>query len=218
MRRHSWLFLTGVFSVLFSIPPGHALLRLKVQQAGNDVVISGSGSADTSALTLVGTNNDWTNVLSDNQIYAGPDAFGDGSGAGADVNLWGSITGPAVSGTIASVVNPDSGSGDLFGILAAGASPAPQLVLPLSYSSGTDLNGSSTLLNQTLDSLGLTPGSTFTWSWGSNGSADSLVLEVQGAPSSTVPAPLPILGAALGLAQSRQLRRRIKAGGRLIAQ
>lgn len=187
---------------------------MQVQQVGPNVVITGSGSANTLGLSSLGTNLDWTNVLTDSQIYAGPDAFGDGSGAGGDVSLWSSITGPTTFGVNPSIyLNPDSGSGNLFGIVADFVSPAPQLILPLGYSSGAPLNGTSTFSNHTISTLGFTPGSSFTWSWGSGGNADSLVLEVQGGASpASVPAPLPILGGALAMAQTRRLRRRARSG------
>lgn len=108
--------------------------------------------------------------------------------------------------------NPDSGSGDLFGIVASNLTPSPQVFLPQGYITGSSLTGTSTFLNSSLSSLGFAPGSTFTWSWGSGGTADNLVLEVLSAPPAPapVPAPLPIAGASLAFAQSRLLRRRLR--------
>lgn len=214
MRRHTFRVTSLVLtSFVLSAGTAQAVVRLQVQQVGSNVVITGSGSANTLGLTPQAPNLDLTNVLTDNQIFAGPDAFGNGSGAGGDGSVWSSITGPTAFGNDPAVsALPSSGSGDLFGIIADFVTPSPQLILPLSYTSGSPLNGTTTFLNQTLTSLGLTPGSSFTWSWGSGGTADSLVLEVQGGPSAaSVPAPLPMLGAALALGQSRRLRRRTKA-------
>jgi len=86
-----------------------------VQQVGDDVVITGSGSANTTDLTPAGTGNDYTNVLTDAQIYAGPAAFDNGS-----VSLWSNISsGPLAFGSDSNLSeNPSSGSGALFGILA----------------------------------------------------------------------------------------------------
>ncbi len=192
--------------------PGQALIRLQVQQIGADVVITGSGSANTAALVSSGSDLDWTNVLADNQIYAGPNSFGDGSGSGADVSLWSSISGPAIFGNNGSIVlNPDQGNGDFFGILASEVTAAPLLVLPLGYISGTALNGTSTFQNQSITTFGITPGSLFTWIWGDTEATDSLVLEVQKSAAPSVPAPLPMIGAAIALAQSRRLRRRVNS-------
>jgi hypothetical protein len=190
---------------LLTPAPARAIVTLLVQQVGNDVVITGSGSANTTALTNEGTDNDYTNVLTDAQIYAGPDAFADGSGGGGDVSLWSDITaGPLAFGSDPSVSeNPDSGTGDLFGILADNGSGASRLVLPSGYSSGTSLSGTSTFTGFTLAQLGLTPGQISTWSWGTGGDADSLRLEV----ASPVPAPLPIAGAAAAFCHLNRLRR-----------
>lgn len=197
-----------LFFSFFSLAaqPTHAALLLQVEQLGNDVVITGSGSANTAALTNEGIDNTWTNVLTDNQIAAGPDAFGDGQ-----VTLWSGIMGPASFGSDPTFSqNPDSGIGGLFGIVASNLTPSPQLFLPQGYVSGASLNGSSTFLNSSLTSLGFAPGSTLTWTWGSGGSVDSLVLNVLSTSPAQVPAPLPIAGASLAFAQSRVLRRRLR--------
>jgi len=183
--------------------PASAIVTLRVQQVGNDVVITGSGTANTTALTLEGTGNDYTNVLTDALIYAGPAAFDNGS-----VSLWSNISsGPLAFGSDPDVTeNPNSGTGDLFGIVANYSDGTPgekRLVLPLGYSSGTSLIGTSTFTGKTLAELGLTPGQINTWSWGADATADSLRLEVD-----PVPAPLPIAGAAAVFFRLKRLRRR----------
>ena len=200
------LFLLFSSFFVLGAQPTHAVLLLQAEQLGNDVVITGSGSANTSALTNVGNVNDFTNVLTDSQIAAGPEAFDTGL-----VTLWSGITGPVSFGSDPNFVqSPDSGSGTLFGIIASNLTPSPQIFLPQGYSSGASLVGTSTFANSLLTSLGFVPGSTFTWLWGSGGSADSLVLNVLSTSPAQVPAPLPIAGASLAFAQSRLLRRRLK--------
>ena len=193
---------------LLAPAPARAIVTLRVQQVGNDVVITGSGSANTNGLTAAGTDNDYTHVLTDAQIYAGPNAFTDGSGEAVGVSFWSNITpGPLVFGSDSLVSeNPSSGTGDLFGIVADNFNNTPgaqRLVLPLGYSSGASLNGTSTFTNITLAELGFTPGRIDTWSWGADGDADSLHLEVD-----PVPAPLPIAGAAAVFLRIKRLRRR----------
>jgi len=210
--------LLGVLTIsLISQGPARATVQLLVRQVNDHVVITGSGSANTTALAFDSTDNDYTNVLTDSQIYAGPDAFGDGSGGGGDVDLWGGITsGPTVFGSDASVFqNPSSGSGDLFGILANNGSAISKLVLPFGYSSGASLSGTSTFTGFTLAQLGLTPGQISTWTWGTGANVDSLRLEVLGSnPSSAaVPAPLPIAGAAAAFHSCHRLRRRCRQPG-----
>ena len=51
------------------------------------------------------------------------------------------------------------------------------------YTSGTTIAGSITFANQTFDSMGLTPGSGYTVTWGSGASLDSATLTVVPEPS-----------------------------------
>jgi hypothetical protein len=181
-----------------SATPVSAVVLLRVEQVGSDVVVTGSGTANTTALSAT-ADNEFTNVLDDGQIYAGPNAFADGS-----VNRWTTVNGPASFGSNPGVVeNPTSGSGDLVGILAA-AKGGPQLVLPSAYISGASLSGTSTFAGTSLASLGLSPGQTSTWTWGSGANADSFNLEVAADP---VPVPLPVAGAAFVFHQFRRYRR-----------
>lgn len=60
--------------------------------------------------------------------------------------------------------------------------------------SGAPLSGSSTFANQTLASLGVTPGS-YVWTWGSGANADSPTLNII-APA--VPEPSSLVLAGMG--------------------
>lgn len=192
--------------LVFGCAPANAVMRLVVEQVGSDVVMSGSGTANTSGLASSGSVSDFTNVYTYSQAYAGPAAFDNGA-----VSFWSGLSGPTVFGSDQDVTeNPDqaTSTGQLFGILAGSNTGSPQLVLPADYSSGSSLSGVSTFTSLTLSQLGLTPGQTFTWSWGSGLTADSLQLEV----SSTVPAPLPMLLAAgvfSGVSRIRRLSKRL---------
>jgi hypothetical protein len=193
---------SALLALVFSFhAPASAALLLRVDQVGSDVVVSGSGTANLAALTNDGTDNTWTNYLTDSEIYAGPDAFANGS-----VSLYSGIAGPSPFGNDSSFLQvPDAvgSSGDLFGILTANSSAIStnQLVLPLGYVSGASLSGTSTFANLSIAELGLTPGQVSTWSWGSGGDADSLRLEV-------APAPAPFLGALVAFRMAKRLRRR----------
>lgn len=213
----AFLLFTHLALVVLATSPAGAIIQLKVQQVGGNVVVTGSGTANTTGLTAAGSDNDYTNVLTDTQIYSGPHAFGDSSGAGADVSLWSGLSGPLLFGSDPSVsenpcdptiVGCSGGSGDFFGIVAdnfASTIGAQRLVLPLGYSSGASLNGTSTFTGITLAQLGLSAGTTFTWTWGSGATVDSLHLEVS--EPDPVPAPLPIAGAAATFTGIRRLRR-----------
>jgi hypothetical protein len=188
----------------------HSAIVLTVKQDGNDVVFVGSGSANTtSLLNPPGSPTpelDYTNVLWDNQIYAGPDAFGgDGSPPEFDVNRWGGINGPLSFNTDPFIfaTNPSSGSGDLFGIYIDTVNNQPLLVLPLLYGSGNPLNGTSRFDGTTLSGLGLNPG-VFTWNWGTGQNADSFELRIEPVP---VPAPLPLAGVPIAWKMAKRMRR-----------
>ena len=80
------------------------------------------------------------------------------------------------------------------------------------YSSGELLGPiQSTYLGSSLASLNLKTG-TYTWSWGSDSNADSIVLNVSDSTTqlTPVPGPLPILGIPTFFGFSRKLRKRIK--------
>lgn len=221
--RHSLhLLLFGGFLALIGTAPAQALVTLKVQQVGPDVVVNGRGSAKTTGLTSEGTKADWTNVLSPVQVYAGPAAFSDGN-----VSLWSNLSGPSTFGSDPAVFEyPDSSPtlsfGKLFGILTSSTPADIRLVLPSTYVSGTTISGRTTYPNLTLAQLGLTSGLTYTWSWGSGSTADSLELQIGDIPP--VPAPLPIAGAAAAFHTVQRLRRRLRpaqamanGGGRSIS-
>jgi hypothetical protein len=183
--------------VLLCSSPVEAAIQLRVDQVGNDVVVTGSGRANLSGLTFVSTANDFQNIITDIQIFAGPNSFNAGQVDYYD----GVLTGPTtISSNFFLVEEPDptASSGNLFGIQA----DIYRLILPQGYTTNTDLSGISTFRNVTIAGMGLTPG-TGTWTWGSiaNGTFDSINLVV-------VPGPLPIAGAAITFGWARKLRRR----------
>lgn len=204
--RHlcNWLPGAAVLALCICVHgTARAAILLRVAQNGSDVVVTGSGVADLTGLTSDGSDNAWTNYLTDAEIYAGPAVLGNGS-----VSLYSGLTGPSLFGSDGSVLELPAATGsggDLFGILAASGSAisANQLVLPLGYVSGAGLSGTTTFSNRTLAELGLTPGQVETWSWGSGVTADSLRLEV-------VPAPAPLLGSLAALRMARRLRQRLR--------
>ena len=197
MMTNRWLIKLPVYaSILLACSPAQAVIRLVVEQVGNDVVVTGSGSANTISLNSDGDITDFTNVLTDSQVYAGPAAFDNGL-----VKFWNGLSGPQIFGSDPDVTeNPEqaTSTGQLFGIKAGSA----QLVLPLGYISGASLSGTSTFTSRTLAQLGFTSGQVTTWSWGSDTTADSLSLEV-----SPVPAPLPMLLSSAFFGSIPRLRR-----------
>jgi len=138
-----------------------------IYESGSDVIWEGSGSFDLTDLTFDSTNSIGPGYNAGNAIWiVGPNtpSFGD--------YYDGVTTFPASIGS--GGVAPDDGSGDIFGILP---SINRILVVPTGYTSNTFISGSTTYLGQTISSMGLTPG-TYTWSWGSGGTASSLVMTI----------------------------------------
>jgi hypothetical protein len=137
-----------------------------VSQVGPDVVWNGSGKFNLAALT-----------------FAGPQTLGGGFNGGSAVWAIGPVTSvtsysgvttfPASFGT--GGVGVTSNTGSTFGILPGGGGRS--LYVPTGYTSNTIISGTSTYANQTIAGMGLS-GGTYTWSWGSGGSASSLVMTI----------------------------------------
>ena len=129
----------------------------------------------SSGVVVVGPVPSDVDRYQDVQNFAGPSSFGSGGQTFADV-----------------------GFEDIFGILSG----ADDLIVPLGYISGEALSGLSVYAGATLASLGLKSG-TYTWTWGSGNTADSLTLEVV-----PIPAAVWLLGG--GLIGLLGLRKRFK--------
>jgi hypothetical protein len=177
--------------IALSVAPARAGYVVDLTQVGSDVVAKGSGAID-----LTGLGNGAEGSISG--AFLDPFAGGiiTGPFGGVDVNRYPggggpSITGPSNFGS-GGFAAPSSGSGDLVGVSAG------FLYVPAGYVSDNPLSDAATYLNQTISSLGATPG-TYKWTWGDG--ADQNFTLVIGA---VVPEPstwaMMLLGfAALGL-------------------
>jgi len=201
------LALLGLGVIFWPSIAAHSAIVFTVKQDGSDVIVIGSGSANTTDLSNPSNptlDPDATNVFWDNQIYAGPAAFSGITTPPVEVNLWSGLTGPSLFGNDPTfTANPDSGNGDLFGTVAGSGMGQSVLVLPLNYVSGNSLNGASRFNNFTLADLGLSPG-VFTWNWGMGQNADSFELRIEPVP---VPAPLPLAGVPIAWKMAKRMRR-----------
>jgi len=195
--------------VLANGAPAQAVLLLKVEQIGSNVVVTGSGSVNLSSLTFGANDNNFTNTFTATQLYAGPAAFGNGV-----VKSYSGLSGPSTIGTDPDAVwSPDiaGSTGDLFGLVSNDQSNGdgtgkPLLFLPQSYTSNASLAGTSVYSDTTFAAFGLTDGTIKTWSWGTGDTADSVNVQVGSTP---VPAPLGIAGA--GAVFSGIKRRRLNS-------
>ena len=178
--KHRLLLLLTCAAALAAAAHAHAALTFQLEQVGDDVVLTGSGSLNVSVLTLdgqaavgsglnphfgvaqVGTIEDFGNLVDTYLGATGPSSFGNDT----DLNF----------------KFADSGTGDAAGISGAGLGNGTEIRLPAGYVSGDPLFGTATFDGATFASLGFTPG-TYTYTWGSGLNADSLTV------TSVVPEP-----------------------------
>jgi hypothetical protein len=142
---------------------------VNIYQSGGNVVASGSGSINTGALTDNGASEVEGMTTPDFAIIiVGPSGDADGWSGASGPSSFGSGLGTAAS----------SGTGDLVGI----GGNAGNVALPEDYTSGDALSGTATWDSTTLSDLGLTDG-TYTYTWGSGGTADSFTVNIGQAPA-----------------------------------
>jgi len=142
---------------------------LNVLQQGPDVVWSGSGSFNLGALSLEGDLTISSGFNTSTAIWAvGPETTVEEYG-GASLTYPTSFGSPSSPGAFTT-------SGSTFGILTGGAS-GRVLLVPSGYTSNTVISGSTTYSNSTIAGMGLS-GGTYTWAWGSGGTASSLVMNI----------------------------------------
>jgi PEP-CTERM motif len=170
--------------------PAQAAYVINLVQNGADVVATGSGSYNLTALTDSGED-----VLTGG-IFSGFTVLTFGPGT---VKVYTGITGPANFGTGASFVARSSNTGPVGGL-----GGQPSVLVPVGYVSGTQLGiSTSTWNNQTLASLGAVSG-TYVWTWGNGGTADSLTLNVGAVPE---PATWAMMIAGFGIVGCAMRRR-----------
>ena len=145
---------------------------MTISEVGSDVIMSGSGSLNLTGLIEGSVQaNGGINGTSGTWVIGSSTAFFARKFYGNIVNVYPNSFG---SGYTA----PTSYSGDTFGVQIGSISR--DIILPIGYTSGSPLSGAATFANNTISSMGLTPG-TYLYSWGS----DSIRLEI------ATPAPTP---------------------------
>jgi len=158
---------------------GFSVFNVTVSQVGPDVVWSGSGSFNLSALSLNSSGTLQSGFSALPAIWA--------IGPSASIQRYGgaSLTGYSTTFGNNLVVPTPISSGSTFGVVSGGVS-SRQIVVPSGYVSNTVISGTATYGGTTIESMGLTPG-TYTWSWGSGANSSSIVMVIES--SSVTPTP-----------------------------
>lgn len=164
--------------------PAGAAFLYSVVQSGPDVLVTGSGSANTAGLLEL-----FVAGCPSSGVNASTSYFGAGTGL---CTAYGFITGPALGSGPATFAS--SVSGDAFQLAPAQS----RLFLPLEYVSGSTLSNSMTFANQTYATLGLTPGD-YTYTWGSGPTADQATIRIAPTPIPEPATPALLATALLAL-------------------
>lgn len=165
-----------------------AAVVINVYPVGSDVVAVGSGTVNTSGLTLTNSN-----VQPNRGVNPSTGYLVIGS---SRADFYRGFSGPASFGPGTITTSLSSATGTSMGIAVG----FDTFVVPAGYLSGAPLNGSVTFNNQTISSLGLTEGS-YVYTWGSGSNADTLTINVSSIPT-------PGAAALLGLGGVMAARRR----------
>jgi len=201
MGKKTLPLLAGGLLLLTTASAADAAMILRLEEVGGDVVVRGSGSISLIGLTFKGYLDDYQNIFTAIQLYAGPAT----TVVGASVEQWSGLTGPSTIGTDSSVaLEANAGTGTLFGVVSdditdPDGTRLPLLVLPRSYVSGAALSGTSQFNSQTFTTMGITRG-TLTWTLPS---ADTVTITTDAEP---VPAPLGVASAAAVFSTIRRLK------------
>ena len=157
--------------LLLGVPlSAQAAATIDAVEVGGNVVFTGSGSLNWDEWTDQQDGLDNARIDADLIVLIGPLNT---TAVDRRFNAPSNFDGPTIIGTGKDQLTASSGSGDMFGIDFANRT----LIAPGGYVSGNPLSGSSTYSAKTFVSLGIAVGS-YTWTWGSGETADSLTLNV----------------------------------------
>jgi hypothetical protein len=186
----SILLLAGSSLLAATIAHANSTFTVTLNQAGPNVVATGSGDIDLTGLSSFGS------TFASPEMYPAHGIMG--TGPSGTVDVYTGSSGPASFGPgfggFPSTTSGDSVFLEDFGL---------GIDVPQGYVSGTSLSSSATY-SGTLASLNVTPG-TYTWTWDSG--ANSYVLKVVPATSAPEPGTLALLGLGLmGVGLARRKR------------
>jgi len=160
--------LAAVLLLDLAAPSAQAGYVETLTEQGGNVVATGSGTFDLTALTFYSHNVASQPFLTPNNAL-----LGIGTTILSD-DAYTGVSAPAQFGS-GPGTNASSGSGDAVAIV--GIFTEIGLLVPAGYTSDTPLMSGAVWDNASFMSLGVTPG-TYEWTWGSGADADSFTLEV----------------------------------------
>ncbi|NWK55621.1 hypothetical protein HW115_08360 [Verrucomicrobiaceae bacterium N1E253] len=157
-----------------------AAVTVDVEEVGSDVVISWSGSLNTTALTPGGG---WAGGLraSFNRLLGAGGSNGLQSLQAPTIGFSGATASAGTFSTHAGTITASSTTGGGFGFLLEGA--GTRIYLPHGYVDGTAISGSQTYAGQTILTLGIQDG--FNYSWGTGATADNITVNATASPPAT---------------------------------
>ena len=175
---------------LVCVTPVPAAYVVTFNEVGSDVVATGSGSLNLTALSFVANNR-----IDRARVAPSPGTVGVGPTTNTELDAYTGYSGSSAFGTGTVNQNATAGSGAIvfFSNVSRVIDP------PRGYVSGTDLGiSTATFANSSFASIGLTPGR-YVYTWGSGPTADSFTVVVP------EPAGLALAGVAFaGLAARRR--------------
>jgi PEP-CTERM motif len=160
------------------------------QEIGANVEEVGGGTLDTTDLILDGATTNNPGLVPQTATFH--------SGVFGEALEYRGISGPNNFG-VGGFAAPNSSSGDAVGLLGE----FTELIVPGHYNSGDPLSETSTYLNATFASLGMTQG-TYVWTWGDGDHADTFTIQIGEVPEPSTWAMMLLGFAGLGYAAVRR--------------
>jgi hypothetical protein len=152
---------------LLAADGANATYTMTFAESGSDVVATGSGTLNLTALQIGGSSSQRAEVLPPfGYAIVGP------LSSLADP-YDGVIVGPTSLGPGPNSTYATLGADDVVGLYML----AGRIFVPAGYINGAQLTSTSTFANETIASLGLTPG-IYTYTWGFGGTADTFIIIV----------------------------------------